>query len=168
MTRFVMSTDRAVELAIRAAEVARGGEVFVLKRPAARLADLVAAAIEVVAPANGLDPASITTMAIEPRPGEKPYEELMSEDVLKQKFLESANEPMKRYWRRERPIEVRPVSLRHYVSREKLEPVQQFGDRIAAPGRDAVGRRRHRRLLDSRSRGLAVVQNLILIMAQWA
>src|SRR4051794_13615253 len=80
MTRFVMSTDRAVELAIRAAEVARGGEVFVFKMPAARLADLVAAAMAVVAPAHGLDPAAIATESIEPRPGEKPYEELMTED----------------------------------------------------------------------------------------
>ena len=51
MTRFVMSTDRAVELAIQAAEIARGGEVFVFKMPAARLDDLIAAAIDVVAPA---------------------------------------------------------------------------------------------------------------------
>jgi UDP-N-acetylglucosamine 4,6-dehydratase len=80
MTRFVMSTNRAVELAIRAAQVARGGEVFVFKMPAARLADLVAAAIEVVAPAHGLDPEAIAMRTIEPRPGEKPYEELMTED----------------------------------------------------------------------------------------
>ena len=80
MTRFVMSTDRAVELAIRAADVARGGETFVFKMPAARLSDLVAAAIDVVAPASGLDPAAIATVPIEPRPGEKAYEELMTAD----------------------------------------------------------------------------------------
>jgi UDP-N-acetylglucosamine 4,6-dehydratase/5-epimerase len=80
MTRFVMSTDRAVELAIRAAEIARGGEVFVFQMPVARLADLVTAAIEVVAPAHGREPTSIRTRTIEPRPGEKPYEELMTED----------------------------------------------------------------------------------------
>jgi FlaA1/EpsC-like NDP-sugar epimerase len=75
-----MTTDRAVELAIRAAEVACGGEVFVFKMPAAGLADLVTAAIAVAAPAAGRDPASIATVAIEPRPGEKAYEELMTED----------------------------------------------------------------------------------------
>ena len=80
MTRFVMTTDRAVELAVRAAEIARGGEVFVFKMPAARLADLVAAAIDVVAPAHGIDPAAIGTEPIDPRPGEKPYEELMTAD----------------------------------------------------------------------------------------
>ena len=80
MTRFVMSTDRAVELAIRAGEIARGGEVFVFKMPVARLSDLVTAAIEVVAPLRGLDPARIATTPIGPRAGEKSYEELMTED----------------------------------------------------------------------------------------
>ncbi|MEO8436813.1 MAG: SDR family NAD(P)-dependent oxidoreductase [Chloroflexota bacterium] len=80
MTRFVMTTDRAVELAIRAAEVARGGELFVFKMPVARLADLVAATIDHVAPRSGLDPASIGTEAMAPRAGEKAYEELMTQD----------------------------------------------------------------------------------------
>jgi len=59
-------------------------------------------------------------------------EELISEEELKKKFLESAREPMKGYWRRERPIELRPVSIRHYMSREKLEPVQQVWFRATA------------------------------------
>ncbi len=80
MTRFIMSVDRAVELAIKAAEIARGGEVFVFKMPAARLDDLISAAIEVLAPASGLDPAAIRREPIEPRAGEKGYEELMTED----------------------------------------------------------------------------------------
>jgi UDP-N-acetylglucosamine 4,6-dehydratase/5-epimerase len=80
MTRFVMTTDRAVELAIQASLAARGGEVFVFKMPVARLADLVAAAVAVAAPAAGRDPASIGMQTIEPRPGEKAYEELMTAD----------------------------------------------------------------------------------------
>jgi UDP-N-acetylglucosamine 4,6-dehydratase len=80
MTRFVMTTDRAVELAIRAAEVALGGEVFVFKMPAARLSDLVGATIEVASRISGRDSASIARETIEPRAGEKPYEELMTED----------------------------------------------------------------------------------------
>jgi UDP-N-acetylglucosamine 4,6-dehydratase/5-epimerase len=80
MTRFIMSTDRAVELAIKAAEVAHGGEVFVFKMPAARLDDLITATIDVVAPANGRDPAAIERRTIAPRAGEKAYEELMTED----------------------------------------------------------------------------------------
>jgi UDP-N-acetylglucosamine 4,6-dehydratase len=80
MTRFVMSTDRAVDLAIEAAHAARGGEVFVFKMPAVRLDDLIAAAIDVVAPMHGLEPSAIARRAIEPRAGEKAYEELMTED----------------------------------------------------------------------------------------
>jgi UDP-N-acetylglucosamine 4,6-dehydratase/5-epimerase len=80
MTRFVMTPGRAVELAISAARMARGGEVFVFKMPAARLADLVAATIAVGAPAAGIDPAAIEQRPIDPRPGEKTYEELMTEE----------------------------------------------------------------------------------------
>ena len=80
MTRFVMSTDRAVELALDAARVARGGEVFVFKMPAARLADLVTAAIAVFAPRHGRSPSDIATVRIPVRPGEKGYEELMTEE----------------------------------------------------------------------------------------
>ncbi len=80
MTRFIMSTDRAVELAIKAADGAHGGEVFVFKMPAARLDDIITAAIDVVAPAHGLDPATIGRQTIEPRAGEKAFEELMTED----------------------------------------------------------------------------------------
>ena len=78
MTRFVMTTARAVDLALQAAFLARGGEVFVFKMPVVTLADLVRATIEVVARQVGRDPASILTRSIDVRPGEKPYEELMT------------------------------------------------------------------------------------------
>ena len=80
MTRFVMSTDRAVDLALEAAQVAHGGEVFVFKMPAARLADLVTAAIDVFAPRHGRTASEIETVRIDVRPGEKGYEELMTEE----------------------------------------------------------------------------------------
>jgi UDP-N-acetylglucosamine 4,6-dehydratase len=78
MTRFVMTTQRAVELALEAAHIARGGEVFVFKMPVATLSDLVDAAIDVVAPSTGRDPKSIRIRSIDIRPGEKNYEELMT------------------------------------------------------------------------------------------
>ena len=60
-----------------------------------------------------------------PAPPEVPQPEaLMSEEELKRQFMESATESVKKYWRRERPIEIRPVSLRHFMGREPLEPVQ--------------------------------------------
>ena len=57
-------------------------------------------------------------------PDVPPPESLMSEDELKRQFMAHASETVKRYWRRARPIEVRPVSLDHYMSREPLEPIQ--------------------------------------------
>lgn len=80
MTRFVMSVERAVELAIQAARMARGGEMLVFKMPAARLGDLVAAAIAVHAPRHGRRPQEIETVRVGPRVGEKAFEELMTAD----------------------------------------------------------------------------------------
>jgi acyl-CoA thioesterase-2 len=60
-------------------------------------------------------------------------ETLMSEDQLKELVMASAPEPVRAYWQRERPIELRPVSLKHYVSREALEPVQQIWFRATGP-----------------------------------
>lgn len=53
-------------------------------------------------------------------------ESLIGEADLKEKFLKNAPDNVKRYWERERPIEMRPVSLTHYISPEKLEPVQNI------------------------------------------
>ncbi len=71
-------------------------------------------------------------------PDVPPPEELMSEEELKRQFMAHASEPMKRYWRRERPIELRPVSLTPYMRREKLEPVQKVWFRATGPLPDDV------------------------------
>lgn len=42
-------------------------------------------------------------------------------------------ESIRRYWRRERPIEMKPVFLEHYTSREKLPPVQHIWIRVTGP-----------------------------------
>ena len=42
-------------------------------------------------------------------------------------------EGIRLYWSRERPLEIRPVFLDHYTSREKLPPVQHVWIRIAGP-----------------------------------
>jgi UDP-N-acetylglucosamine 4,6-dehydratase len=73
MTRFWIRLDEGVEFAIRAAEVMRGGEVFVPKIPSMRIMDLV----EAVAPGCEVEDIGI-------RPGEKLHEILMSEDESRQ------------------------------------------------------------------------------------
>ncbi|MEN9894544.1 MAG: acyl-CoA thioesterase 2 [Pseudomonadota bacterium] len=51
-------------------------------------------------------------------------EELMSENDLRAQYLAHAPEPVKRYWMRERPFEIRPVSPDDYFTRKTLDPVQ--------------------------------------------
>lgn len=80
MTRFMMSLSQAVELTIKACSIARGGEVFVLKMPVIRLKDLAEVIIEDMCKKNNIDPEKIEIKKIGLRPGEKMYEELMSED----------------------------------------------------------------------------------------
>ena len=53
-------------------------------------------------------------------------EDLPSEKELAEKYAGHAPENVSRYWRRERPIELRPVDLTHYFSSQKLEPRQQI------------------------------------------
>jgi len=66
-------------------------------------------------------------------PDVPPPEELVSEEELKRQFMEHASETVKRYWRRDRPIELRPVSLAHFMSRAKLEPIQNLWFRATGP-----------------------------------
>jgi acyl-CoA thioesterase-2 len=68
-----------------------------------------------------------------PAPDVPPPDSLPSGEDLRRRFIESAPEPMRGYWRRERPFDIRPVSLEHYFSREKLEPVQNVWFRTNGP-----------------------------------
>lgn len=80
MTRFMMSLTQAVELTIKACEIAKGGEVFVLKMPVICLKDLAEVIIESICDKYNIDSKSIKVKKIGLRPGEKMFEELMSED----------------------------------------------------------------------------------------
>jgi acyl-CoA thioesterase-2 len=48
-------------------------------------------------------------------------------------FGDRVPENIRRYWERERPIEMKPVILEHYTSREKLPPMQQIWIRVTGP-----------------------------------
>jgi acyl-CoA thioesterase-2 len=57
-------------------------------------------------------------------------------------FGDQLPEVIRRFWERERPIEMRPVIVEHYTSREKLAPVQHVWVRFAAtPPNDPALRR---------------------------
>lgn len=66
-------------------------------------------------------------------PDVTPPEKLMGETEMKTMFLSNAPESVRRYWTRERPVEIRPTSLVHYVSKEKLEPFQDVWVRTTGP-----------------------------------
>lgn len=80
MTRFMMTIPQAVQLVLRAAEMAQGGETFILKMPVVRLGDLVAAMLDELAPRYGFPPRAVPVEIIGLRPGEKKDEELMTEE----------------------------------------------------------------------------------------
>jgi FlaA1/EpsC-like NDP-sugar epimerase len=82
MTRFIMTVQEAAKLVIKGAAIACGGEVFVTKMPVVRINDLAAAMIDSLAPVYGYRPEDITVEYMGSRPGEKLYEELMSEDEI--------------------------------------------------------------------------------------
>jgi acyl-CoA thioesterase-2 len=60
-------------------------------------------------------------------------EDLPSEKQLAEQYIDHAPENVRRYWQRDRPIELRPLDLKHYVSREKLEPRQNIWFRATGP-----------------------------------
>jgi FlaA1/EpsC-like NDP-sugar epimerase len=80
MTRFVMTIPTAVDLVLKAAKIARGGEIFIFKMPALRIGDLAKAMIGELAPQYGYNPQSIKVQISGKRAGEKVYEELLTAD----------------------------------------------------------------------------------------
>ncbi len=77
MTRFIMGFPHAIQLILKATEMARGGEIFILKMPVVRIGDLAEAAVEHFRIG---DARSIRFETIGERAGEKLYEELMTEN----------------------------------------------------------------------------------------
>ena len=67
-------------------------------------------------------------------------EDLPSEKELAEQYIDHAPENVRKYWQRERPIELRPTDLTHYVSSKKLEPKQQIWFRATGklPANDAI------------------------------
>ena len=117
MTRFVMGIPRAAELMLKAAEVANGGEIFILKMPALRIGDLAEVMIEELAPRYGHNPADIKIKIIGKRAGEKKHEELIEQEeaasvyelddmfILTSQVLEGTKKaPVKRYSSRDETL----------------------------------------------------------------
>jgi FlaA1/EpsC-like NDP-sugar epimerase len=82
MTRFIMTIEEAVRLVLKSMTIAQGGEVFVTKMPVVRIQDLAKVMAEILAPKYGYKSSGITIEEIGAKPGEKFYEELMSEEEI--------------------------------------------------------------------------------------
>lgn len=80
MTRFVMSIQESVRLVIDSALLVKGGEVFITKMPVVRVEDLANAMVNNLAAKYGKLPNDIEILEIGTKPGEKLYEELMSDE----------------------------------------------------------------------------------------
>jgi FlaA1/EpsC-like NDP-sugar epimerase len=80
MTRFMMSCGEAANLTMHAASIAKYGEIFVLKMPTLRVGDLADSVINLTCEKYDLNKSNVSTDVIGLRPGEKMYEELMTEE----------------------------------------------------------------------------------------
>lgn len=81
MTRFIMSIDEAVGLVLSAGAMSEGGETFILKMDAVRIVDLIRVISEALGERYGKR-VDIRTIGI--RPGEKLFEELLTEEESNQ------------------------------------------------------------------------------------
>lgn len=86
MTRFVMTLEEASALVLQSMMLAKGGETFVTKMPVFRISDLAHVMIEELAPRFGHDPRDIEIVEIGPRPGEKMYEELITDEEVQRTY----------------------------------------------------------------------------------
>jgi FlaA1/EpsC-like NDP-sugar epimerase len=77
--RYMMTPSQAIDLILKANELARGGEVFVLKMPLIRMGDLAEVVIEETKRKYGISE-DVVVEEIGLRPGEKRFEELMTDD----------------------------------------------------------------------------------------
>ena len=83
MTRFVMTLDQATTMLLRCLTRAQGGEVFVTKMPTLRIIDLAEVMVEMLAPLFGHEPKRIEIVEVGAKPGEKLFEELVSQEEVR-------------------------------------------------------------------------------------
>lgn len=83
MTRFIMTLQEAAALVVESVHAARGGEVFVMKMPAVGIEDLAHVMIRRLAPRRGMDPRAVELRTVGMKPGEKLYEELLSDEEVR-------------------------------------------------------------------------------------
>jgi len=130
MTRFVMTLAEAVRLVLKAVEMTRGGETFVLKMDSVRIAD----AAELMAGAHGRSGEPMTVRHTGAKPGEKLYEELMTEEEV-----ERAYEMEDMFVITPGMPELVPKDLKPFPKARKARHVPYRSDQVAALSPKALG-----------------------------
>jgi len=82
MSRFVMTLEDAARLVMESVFLAKGGEVFVTKMPIIMIKDLAIAMIDILKEKHNIQK-DIEIKIIGAKPGEKMYEELISEEEIR-------------------------------------------------------------------------------------
>ncbi|MHA7733107.1 SDR family NAD(P)-dependent oxidoreductase [Nitrosopumilus sp. S6] len=125
MKRFFMTKMEAVDLIVNATNLAKGGEIFILKMPLLYLNDLFEVMKKILAPKYGYDEKQIKTKVTGIRPGEKLTEYLLTdfemEHVLETKdffILPSLFKPLSKY---KYPNAKKPKNIFSYFN--EMEPL---------------------------------------------
>ena len=128
MSRFMMTLSQATQLTVGALKSSGGGEVFVLKMPVIRIGDLAKVVIDEVCSKYGLDPSGIRIKTVGARPGEKMYEELMTEEESEHAY--ETNEMF--------IIPPKSDLARKYPGADKAKPGMYGSDRVAPISIDEI------------------------------
>jgi len=86
MTRFMMSIDNTIDLVFKSTLMAKRGEIFILKMPVVKMADLADVVIEIYSKEFGYKKDEVKKKIIGIRSGEKMFEELMTETEAKKAY----------------------------------------------------------------------------------
>ncbi|MFA5049550.1 MAG: SDR family NAD(P)-dependent oxidoreductase [Candidatus Micrarchaeia archaeon] len=79
MTRFIIPTDKAIELILQATAFAKGGETFILRMPSVKILEMAEVLIELYGPKYGYLPDKIKIKTIGAKMGEKIHESLLTD-----------------------------------------------------------------------------------------
>ena len=83
MSRYIMSLEESALLVLEALTLVKGGEVFVTKMPVVNIADLTEVMVETLAPLFDQSAEDIEIKIIGSRPGEKMFEELITDEEIR-------------------------------------------------------------------------------------
>jgi FlaA1/EpsC-like NDP-sugar epimerase len=86
MTRFIMTLADAGRLVIESMAWSLGGEIFITKMPVVAIKDLARVMVRLIAPCYGRKPAEVKMREIGPRPGEKIWEELNTDEEVRRTY----------------------------------------------------------------------------------